>query len=141
MKFLFAWLAYAAMNHDRLFRIPTSVLQDTNVDESALQRSIEDLGPKPLNDGLSVDDEGRLFITDVEHQDIMARDPDGTLRTVIRDERIRWADGLSFGPDGWLYLADSAIPEIVLQSAAHHKAVAPFTIWRFKPGSTAALGQ
>ena len=135
------WLAYAAMNHDRLYRLPTAILTDPGSTEEAIVAAIEDIGPKPLNDGLSIDNDGRIFITDIEHQGIMARDPDGTLRTVIRDSRIRWADGLSFGPDGWLYLADSAIPELVLQSVDHHKAVAPYTIWRFRPGSTAPAGQ
>ena len=135
------WLFYAAMNHDRIYRLPTSALTEADNSEEAIAASIEDIGPKPLNDGLSVDNDGRVFITDIEHQGIMARDPDGTLRTVIRDSRIRWADGLSFGPDGWLYLADSAIPELVLQSSDHHKAAAPYTIWRFRPGSTAPAGQ
>ena len=66
---------------------------------------------------------------------------DGRLTTVVKDPRIRWADGLSFGPDGWLYLADSAIPHIVLEGAEHHAAQAPYYVWRFRPGSAAAAGR
>ena len=54
--------------------------------------------------------------------------------TVIRSPRIRWADGLSFGPDGWLYLADSALPELVLRSRNHIDAQGPYYIFRFDPG-------
>ncbi|GAF88527.1 unnamed protein product, partial [marine sediment metagenome] len=66
---------------------------------------------------------------------------DGSLETLVKDERIRWADGLSFGPDGWLYLADSAIPHLILQSPEHIASQAPYHIWRFKPGTDGWPGQ
>ena len=103
--------------------------------------SIENVGKKPLNDGLSIDTENNVFITDVEHQAVVKMSPLGELETVVKDSRIRWADGLSFGPEGWLYLADSAIPHLVLQSPEHIASQAPFYIWRFKPGTMGAAGQ
>jgi sugar lactone lactonase YvrE len=136
-----AWLYYGAMNHDTLYRIPTAALQDASKDDAALAELIEPVGKKPLSDGFSIDDENNVFITDVEHQAVVSMAPDGTLTTVVKDDRIRWADGLSFGPDGWLYLADSSIPDLVLQDAAHHAAVAPYHVWRFRPGTTGRAGQ
>lgn len=133
-----AWLYYAAMNHDTLYRVSTAALQNPGAEVAA---AVEAVGKKPLNDGLSIDDAGNVFITDIEHQAVVAMRPDGSLETVVKDSRIRWADSLSFGPDGWLYLADSAIPELVLQSPEHHAAAAPYTIWRFKPGTSAPAGQ
>jgi len=59
--------------------------------------------------------------------------PDKILQTVIRSSRIRWADGLSLGPDGYIYLADSAIPHLMLQTTSHVRSQAPYTIFRFKP--------
>jgi len=35
--------------------------------------------------------------------------PDRTLRTLGKDPKLRWPDGLSFGPDGWLYVSCSAL--------------------------------
>jgi sugar lactone lactonase YvrE len=136
-----AWLYYGAMNHDTLFRVPTAALQDPSLNDAAIASKIEPVGKKPLNDGLSIDDQNGVFITDVEHQAVLRMTPDGKLATIVKDSRIRWADGLSFGPDGWLYLADSAIPYLVLQNAEYHKAHAPYIIWRFKPGTTGTAGQ
>ena len=135
------WLYYGAMNHDTLYRLPTAPLQNFAAPESEIVGSIEPVGRKPLNDGFSIDDQNGVFITDIEHQAVVRMSPDGSLQTIVKDSRIRWADGLSFGPDGWLYLADSAIPELALQNAAHHKAKAPYYVWRFKPGTTGAAGQ
>jgi sugar lactone lactonase YvrE len=135
------WLYFAAMNHDTLFRVPTAVLNDFDRSEATVAAAVEAVGRKPLNDGLSSDDLGNVFITDVEHGAVLRQGPSGALETVIKDPRIRWADGLSFGPNGWLYLADSAIPHLVLQNAQHIAAAAPYTIWRFQPGTSAAAGQ
>ena len=135
------WVYYAAMNHDTLYRLPAAVLQNPALDDRAIAAEIEAVGRKPLNDGITTDDRGNVFLTDIEHGAVVEMSPDGKLSTTIKDKRIRWADGLSWGAEGWLYLADSAIPEIVLQNAAHHVSSAPYYIWRFKPGTSAAAGQ
>jgi sugar lactone lactonase YvrE len=138
------WVYYAAMNHDTLYRVPAAVLQDFASDDAAIKAKVEAVGRKPLNDGITTDDAGNVFLTDIEHSAILEMSPDGKLSTVVKDKRIRWADGLSWGPDGWLYLADSAIPHIILQDAAHHAANAPYYVWRFKPGTmgtSAVAGQ
>lgn len=136
-----AWLYYGAMNHDTLYRLPTSILRDMSASEAAVEAAIEVVGIKPLNDGFSIDDQNNVYITDVENQAVIAMAPDGSLETIVKDSRIRWADGLSFGPDGWMYLADSAIPHLALQSQDHIAAQAPYYIWRFKPGGSGAPGQ
>ena len=135
------WLYFAAMNHDTLYRVPTDVLQQPDVDDASVEEQLEPVGKKPLNDGLSIDDQNNVYITDIEHQAVVRMAPDGKLTTIVKDDRIRWADGLAFGPDGWLYLADSAIPRIVLQNADYHREHAPYYIWRFQPGTKGAPGQ
>lgn len=135
------WFYCGAMNHKTLFRIETRYLKDASLDDQALALHIEAVGTKPLNDGLSIDDQNNVLITDVEHRAIVMMKPDGTLETLIKDSRIRWADGLSFGPDGWLYVADSAIPHLILQSPDHIARQAPYHIWRFKPGTSGWPGQ
>jgi len=129
-----AWLAYGAMSHDTLYRVPTAVLLDRSLGDSAIASRVEALGRKPLSDGLSSDIEGGVWITDVEHGAVLRMAPDGTLQTWVKDPRIRWADALSFGPDGWLYLADSAIPDQVMRSKSHIASQAPYYIFRFRPG-------
>ena len=70
----------------------------------------------------------------MEHSAVFIVGPDKTPKTLLRADRIRWADALSFGPGGWLYLADSAIPEQVLKSRKYIMAKGPYHIFRFRPG-------
>jgi hypothetical protein len=90
---------------------------------------------------MSTDTSGNVYVTDIEHGSVMIIGPDLQPRTLIQSTRIRWADALSFGPDGWLYLADSAIPDQVLRSKDHIKSKGPYYIYRFKPGFAGVPGQ
>lgn len=134
------FLVYGAMAHDTLFSVPTAALTRAEAGQAALQ--VKALGRKPLNDGLSMDRNDNIFITDVEHGSVMKMTPAGLLSTVVQDvQRLRWADALSFGPDGWLYVVDSAIPDQMLRSKSHMREQAPYRIFRFKPGTEGVPGQ
>ncbi len=135
------FLYFGAMNHGVLHKVPTVALQNPQLSAIALAAEVTAVAAKPLSDGFSMDVDGTVYMTDIEHQAILSLDIEGVLRTVIKDTRIRWADGLSFGPDGWLYLADSAIPHVVLQDAAYHAQHAPYYVWRFRPGVVGRPGQ
>ncbi len=135
------WLYFGAMSNQRMFRIRTADLVDTSVSDEELGRRVEDVGQKPQSDGISLDVEGNVYITDVEHGAIALLSPGGSLQTLLRDSRFRWLDGLSFGPDGWLYMTDSALPEIMLKSHSHMRSQAPYFIWRFRPGREGVPGR
>ncbi|MDH3201942.1 MAG: hypothetical protein OEM15_13705 [Myxococcales bacterium] len=135
------WLYYGAMTHDTMYRVTVTDLLDPLLRDEALAAGVRAVGAKPLNDGLSTDNDGNLLITDVEHGAVLRMTPKGELTTLVKSERIRWADALSYGPDGWLYVADSAIPDQMLQSKAHIAANAPYYIFRFKPGVAGVPGQ
>ena len=134
------WLYYGAINNSDLFRVRVRDLLNPTLPARQLGNDVERFGAKPLSDGLSTDLEGNVYITDVEHGAVMRLDPARALDTVIRSPQIRWADGLSFGPDGWLYLSDSAIPELVLKSRPHIEAQGPYFIFRFRPGPAGVPG-
>ncbi|MFZ1863325.1 MAG: L-dopachrome tautomerase-related protein [Polyangiales bacterium] len=135
------WLYYGAMAHDTLYRVAVEDLLDASLSEAALGAKVQAVGRKPLNDGLSTDLEGNVLITDVEHGAVLRMIPNGQLTTLVRTPRIRWADALSYGPGGWLYVADSAIPDQMLRSKGHMRAHAPYYIFRFKPGIDGPPGQ
>jgi len=135
------WLYYGAMAHDTMFRIRVADLLDGGLSAEALAARTESVGRKPLNDGLSTDNDGNLLITDVEHGAVLRMTPRGELTTLMRSNRIRWADALSYGPEGWLYVADSAIPDQMLRPKAHIHASAPYYIFRFRPDIAGIPGQ
>ena len=82
--------------------VPARVVR--TLDAAALASKVEDFAAKPLTDGLTSDDDGNVYLSDMEHSAVHRLSPDGHLQTLLRDPRLRWPDGFSFGPDGWLYV-------------------------------------
>ena len=135
------YIYYAAMTHDGLYRIPTSYLNDFSKSDMELENAVEFVGKKPLSDGLSIDTLDNVYITDVENDGFMRLSQEGELKTLIRSNKIRWADGASYGGDGYLYFTDSAIPDQMLRSKSHMKEAAPYYIFRFNPGIAGIPGR
>ncbi len=135
------WLYYAPVNGDRMFRVPAAALDDPQLAPDALAAKVEDYGPKTMSDGLSSDDAGNVWITDPEHSAVLRLTPERTLVTEIKDAKLRWPDGLSFGPDGWLYVTCSALQHVLFVVPGHQAAHAPYHVFRFKAGPVAAPGQ
>jgi sugar lactone lactonase YvrE len=134
------WLYYAPVNDDRLYRIATQDLNDESLTTEELAARVEDFAPKPLSDGLSMDVDDNVYITDIEHSAILSLGQDRRLTTLVKDPRLRWPDGLSFGQDGWLYVTCSALQHVLFRSTAHMQAHAPYQIFRFKPGPAGVPG-
>jgi len=134
------WLYYGAVTGDRMYRVSTRYLNDASLSPADLAAKVEDFAPKTLSDGLTMDVAGNIYISDMEHSAILTLGPDRRLTTLLKDPRLRWPDGFSFGPDGWLYVTCSSLHHVMFMSAAHRSANAPYQIFRFKPGSEGVPG-
>jgi len=135
------WLYYGAVNSGRLYRVRAADLVDESLSADVLGSRVEEFAAKTLSDGLSTDVAGNVYLTDMEHSAIVQVTPERKLATLAKDPRLRWPDGLSFGPDGWLYVTCSDLQDVIFKSAAHVRASAPFHIYRLKPGPPAPAGQ
>lgn len=135
------WLYYAAINHDGLYRIRMQHVLDANLSEEQLAGYVERFCDKPLSDGLSIDPSGNLYVTDVEHNAVFVVGKDRRPRTMIRSDQLRWAAAVTSGSDGYLYVADSAFPELVLRTKEHIQSKGPYSIYRFSPQALLAPGR
>ncbi len=135
------WLYYGALSGSTLYRVRLSDLRNSELPAAQLARRVEAYSAKPLSDGFSIDIDGNVYVTDVEHNAVFIIGEDREPRTLLRSQRIRWPDALSFGPDGWLYVADSALQDVVLRPQEHIQANSPYGIFRFRPGAEGVPGQ
>jgi sugar lactone lactonase YvrE len=135
------WLYYAPITSAHLYRIRTADLRNEALGPEQLAVQVETLAAKTMSDGLSSDDQGRIYLSDLEHSAIVRYAPDtGALETLIKTETLRWPDGFSFGPDGWLYVTGSALHQVIGLPAASVPAHAPYPVFRFQPGASATPG-
>ncbi len=135
------WLYYAPLNGGILYRIEVSALNNETLKEKELGERVEKFAEITMSDGITTDDAGNIYITDMENAAIHRVDQAGKLQTLFKDPiKLRWPDGFSFGPDGVLYLTDSALQDVMMKSSRQIKKCRPYYIYRFHPGFSAAPG-
>jgi len=62
---------------------------------------------------------------------------DRELATLVKSPRIRWADSLAVGADGWIYVSDSALPEVMLARRSQIEDRGPYHVFRFRAPAAA----
>jgi sugar lactone lactonase YvrE len=132
------WLYLSSMTHSHLYRVPLVDVLNKGLSPKDVAAKVEDLGVKPMSDGITVDKMGNVILTDVEHGGLMSFNPaTKKIITLVRSKEIIWADGVVVGADNAIYFNDSAIPSYIGQFAAppdiklliKHK---PYYIYRLK---------
>lgn len=96
-------LYYSPLTSRHLWSLPTASLSDFALNDAALASQIRDEGEKVMTDGMDMDRQGRIYLTDAEHHQILRRWPDGHLEVVLRDPRLVWPDGL-FVTEHYVYV-------------------------------------
>lgn len=134
------WLYFAPVTNLHMYRARTADLRNPDLSAADLAGRVETWAPKTMSDGLTVDRDGNIYISDPEHSAIMVLRPDQTLETLVKDDRLRWPDGFSFGPDGWLYVSCSALHQIIGLPPWTFDDHAPYQIFRLRPGPAGTPG-
>jgi len=117
------YLYFKPLTARTLYRIKLRWLLDESISASSLPDKVEKLEDTVASDGLEFDHEGRLYFTAIEDNAIKRRLVDGSLETVVKDNRLQWPDSMALAPDGSFYVTTSRI----------HLQVGPFKIFRFMP--------
>jgi sugar lactone lactonase YvrE len=134
------WLYFAPVTDDHMHRVRRADLDNRSLSAGDLAARVERFAKKTMSDGITTDNDGNVYLSDADESAIVLLEPSGNLRTLIKDPKLRWPDGFSFGPDGWLYVTCSSLHEVIMRSAAHVKSKGPYQIYRFKPGPSAIAG-
>jgi sugar lactone lactonase YvrE len=137
------WLTYAAITSRKLYSIAVPVLLNEKLTRGQLAERVRTLVPsKTMSDGMTTDDRNNIYLSDLEHSAIVLwRADDKKLHTLVKSEQLlRWPDGFSFGPDGWLYVTCSSLHEVLGRTPGQIRDHAPYHVLRIKPGPSATPG-
>jgi hypothetical protein len=135
------WLYYGPMSGEWMYRVRISDLKNETLPAAILSSKVEQYAKKPQCDGITIDDANNIYVTSIEDGAIAVVDAAKNLKTLVTHPKMRWPDGLSFGPDGYVYVADSDIPDVMMKSKGHMKENAPYYLFKFKGLAPAQPGQ
>lgn len=127
------WLYYAPFNAGVLYRVPTWALNDGSIGKRALEALVETHADITMTDGIMMDEQGRIYLTDVEHSAIVRLNVDKKLETLFKDKDISWPAGFARAADGWIYVNSTKTHRVVMRSPKQVREAGPFLVHRFKP--------
>ena len=134
------WLYFAPVTDDQLHRVRISDLNNPALSEDDLESLVESFGAKTMSDGITIDNEDRLYLSDMEHSAIVRMNSRGELTTLIKDKKLRWPDGFSFGPNNELYVTASALQYVIAKPDRYIQENGPYQIFKLKVDGTAVAG-
>lgn len=128
------WLYIAPVTNNYMYRVRAQDLLDDSLSAAALELEVENFALKTMSDGITMDAEDNIYISDPEHSAIVQLDAQRQLKTLVKDPKLRWPDGFSFGPNGWLYVTCSSLQQVIGLPPSSVKENAPYQVYRFRPG-------
>jgi len=134
------WLYFAPVTNLSMYRARTADLRNATLSAGDLAGKVETFADKTMSDGITIDSDGTLYLTDPEHSAIVLLRQDKTLQTLLKDDMLRWPDGFSWGADGWLYVTCSALHQIIGRPPWTFDDHAPYQVYRFRPGGRGVPG-
>lgn len=123
------WLYFASVAADQVYRLAVSDAVNPELKASDLAARTEALGEKTMTDGMAIDRQDNLYLSDLENSAIVRRTADGELQTLLRSADLRWPDGFSLYGD-YLYVTCSALHQVLGRSQEEIRAAGPFQIYR-----------
>jgi sugar lactone lactonase YvrE len=138
----YQWVYYGAMNGTALWRVRTADLVNSSLSAADLSVRVERFGDKPLSDGISIDSDGGVYVTDLAANGIGVVDTEGHYRLLVQDpQKLSWPDGMSGGPNGRMYVTVNQLHRSPPLNGGVNNAQPPFYIVSFQPLAPAVVGR
>jgi sugar lactone lactonase YvrE len=126
-------LYYTPLVSRHLYSVSVDALADPNASESDVAATVQDLGDRGFSsDGLEQDNQGRIYVTDYEHNAIRRRNTDGSYEIIARDPRLIWPDTLSLAADGYLYCTANQLNRQAMFHRGNDQRQRPFVLFRVR---------
>ena len=130
-------LYYCPLISRHLYSVSVDALSDRSRQDTDVAATVKDLGDKGgAGDGLESDAQGRVYLSNYEHDAIFRRSADGAIETLVHDPRVLWPDTLSLASDGYLYFTANQIERQPAFNGGQDLRQKPYVLFRVKVDGT-----
>lgn len=131
------WTAEASYD---LYAAEAGAIADRTLSDSEVAKTIQKLPRRNFaSEGLEIDRQNRLYLTDLTHNAIQRRTSDGRYETLVTDSRIIWPDCLRLSSDGYLYFTVTQANRRPDFNAGVDLRKPPYPLFRIKVNTEPAL--
>jgi sugar lactone lactonase YvrE len=127
------YLYYQALTGATIYRVKTSVLRESGASPDAAHSAVEQVAKTFPADGLWMDAEDRLYLSNINESAVYRLLKNGSLEKLVVDSRLQWPDTFSQGPDGSVYITASHINDAPQFNHGKSPRTEPYSVFRFMP--------
>ncbi|MGH9497894.1 MAG: L-dopachrome tautomerase-related protein [Terriglobales bacterium] len=130
-------LYYCPLTSRHLYSVSVNALTDQSKSDAEVAATVTDYGEKGgASDGLESDMQGRVYLSDYEHNAVRRRTTSGDIETLMHDPRLLWPDTLSLAADGYLYVTANQVERQAAFHGGHDLRQKPYALFRVKVDGT-----
>ena len=125
-------LFFCPLASRELYSVSLDVLADERSAPEQVEATLKREERKFASDGLEADAQGRLYLTDWEHNAIIVRTGEHRYETLVADPRLWWPDTLALSRDGHLYVIANQLHRQRKFHGGNELRKRPFQLFRVK---------
>ncbi len=115
-------------------RIATRYLDDPKLPNAQLAKHITTFAKTPSTGGTAIDALGNIYCSDTNKRRILKITPDGTMSTLIQDDRLLWVDAMWIDALGNLYMPAAQLDRMAPFNGGVSKVKYPIFVYKMKIG-------
>ena len=116
-------------------RIATRYLDDPKLPNAQLAKHVTTFAKTPSTGGTAIDAAGNIYCSDTDERRVLKIHPDGTLETLIQDQRLVWVDAMWIDDDGYLYMPAAQLDRMAPFNGGVDKVDYPISVYKMKIGA------
>lgn len=130
-------LFYCPLAGRHLYSASVDALVDPAITDAQVAATIVDEGEMGGgSDGLEADAQGRIYVSNYEHNCILRRLTNGTYETLLSDPRVLWPATLFIASDGYLYFTNNQLNRMARYHNGKDLRLKPYSLLRIKIDGT-----
>ncbi len=126
------YLYYKTISDERLWRVPTTALNNAQLSAQQLSAQVQDLGNISHTDGMEFDKKGNLYLGDPTTYSMVQVTPDLKPHIWIKDKELIWPDTYSISKDGYIFITTSQIHKLPDYNEGINKRTSPYMVFKVK---------
>jgi sugar lactone lactonase YvrE len=113
-------------------KIETKYLNDSTLSGDELAKHVQPFFDTPTTGGTAIDAAGNLYVSDVDHSQIIKISPGGKSSLLLKDSRFTWVDALWIDDQGYLWMPAGQLNRAPAFQNGVSKVVFPVHIYKYK---------
>ena len=136
------WVYFAAMSGESLYRVRTTDLLNQSLTDKQLEAKVERYSDKPISDGITIDDAGNVYITDITNNAVGVVNTQREYKILhTNDDLLSWPDGFANTDSSGMLVCSNQLHRSPVLNNGENASTGKYYILKFEALANASVGR